>query len=337
MCLTMAKKVIASIIIMVVFFFSLILAIPIAILSDNFSDYGIIDESISFFYAPSNASSFEKLNINVDTGNIKIIYVDTHVPYHVKIDVNVQLGGSDLAGKSSLDFFNFIWLNLSSPVNYSMEIISDSWFGTSTLLTKIVNIIISIRKDIALGINATVNEGIIELTIPYGVSVKNIDLNINGAGDLMCNFYSCTIEGNVTGGVNEGYINFNSYNTMYTQSSILSLTLGRGDLDMNIDQYVDLGANVSGTLAINDGDVALRYDDNNDNVGARFEIPPTGNLSPEILCFGPYGSCPVEGFDSDDVNYIFTSYDLIARICNFQYNLTFELGDGIFAPFLTSL
>ena len=56
MCLTMAKKVIVVIIITVVFFFSLIFTIPIAILSDKFSDYGIIDETIQIV----GKSNYEK-------------------------------------------------------------------------------------------------------------------------------------------------------------------------------------------------------------------------------------------------------------------------------------
>lgn len=337
MCLTMAKKVIVVIIITVVFFFSLIFTIPIAILSDKFSDYGIIDETISFFYNPSNSSSIEGLNINADEGNIKIIYVDTVVPYNVKIDVIIRLEGSDLVGKTPANFYNLTWLNSSNTAYFSLEHLTNSWFDTATILTNNISIVVSIREDMVLNINATVEEGIIEITAHYGVSVNNVDLNIKSIGDLIYNFYYVRVEGNLTGIVNEGYVNSEFRNINYSQNSTLSFTLGSGDLDMNIFQHADLGANVSGIIAINNGDVSLRYEDDSNNLGAKFEIPRTGNLNPDILCFGPYPSCIVVGFDEDDVNYIFTSDDLLAGICNFYYNLTFELGDGIFTPHLTSL
>jgi hypothetical protein len=334
----MTKKFIFTIVITVFFFFSLIFAIPIFILSDQFSDYDIIDERISFYYTPSNSSAYERLNINVDTGNIKIIYVDISASFNVKIDVNIRLEGSELVGKSYLELFNFTWNNSSDPVYFSFYHLTNSWFDTSTILAKNVSVIVSIREDTIVDLNTTINEGVIEMTkVYYGVTVNNVNLNINDAGGLFYNFYHCSVKGNITGAVNEGYINLELHNINYSQNSSLSLTLGKGDVNMNIIQHTDLSANVSGTIAINDGDASLRYDDNSDNLGAKFNIPQTGNLNPEITCFGIYGGCPVVGFDVDDVNYIFTSDDLLMGICNFYYNLTFELGEGIFTPHLTSI
>ncbi len=333
----MAKKAIFLIIITMLFFFSLLFTIPIFILSDAFSDYDIIDETLSFYHAPGNISSFERIDINADKANIKIMYVDTNVPYCVKIETNIKLGGSDLVGKSSIDFFDFTWLNSSETLYFSLKQLSNSWFNTSTILIKSVSIMVSIRKDKVLNINATVEQGTIEMIVLYGVSVNNVNLNINGVGDLIYNFYSCKVDGNISGLVNEGYVDIDLRNISYSPNCTLLFTLGNGDLDMNIFQHANLNANVSGIIAINNGDANLRYDDNTNDNGAKIEVPDTGNLNPEILCFGIYGGCPVVGFDVDDVNNIFTSSDLIAGICSFNYNLTFELGEGIFSPHLTSL
>jgi hypothetical protein len=334
----MVKKAIFVIVITMIFFFSLIFTLPIFILSSKFSDYGIIDERISFYYAPNNSSSYERLHINADAGIVKIIYVDTSVSFNVKIDVNIRLEGSDLVGKSYLEFFNYTWLNSSDPVYFSFYHLPNSWFDTSIVLNKNVTIIISIRKDTIIDLNTTIYEGLIEMTnVPYGVTVNNINLNIKDAGELFYNFYHCTVNGNITGAVNEGHINLELYNVCYSQNSTLSFILGSGDLGMNIIQHTGPNANVSGIIAISDGDASLRYDDNSDKIGAIFNIPNTGDLNPEILCFGIYGGCPAFGFDVDDVNYTFISDDLLARICNFYYNLTFELGKGIFTPHLTSV
>jgi hypothetical protein len=334
----MAKKVMFLIVLTVIFLFSLIFTMPFIILSDAFSDYGKIHKSISLYYTPSNSSSFERLNINVDTGIVKIVYVDTSVSYSVKIDATIKLEGSDLVGKSYLEFFNYTWRNSSNPIFFSFSHLSNSWFDTSKVLMNNVSIIVSIRKDVVIDLNTTINEGSIEITkVPYGVTVNNINLNIKDTGELFYGFYYCGVNGNITGVVNEGVINLELYNIIYSQNSTLMFILGSGDLDMNIIQNIDLNANISGIISINDGDASLRYADNSDNLGAKFEIPRTGNLNPDITCWGPYPSCIVVGFDEDDVNNIFTSYDLLSGICNFYYNLTFELGDGIFLPHLTSL
>lgn len=334
----MAKRVIFLIVLSVFFIFSLIFTTPIFLLSNTFSDYGKIEKSISFYYTPSNFSSLERLNINVDSGIVRIMYVDTSVSYNVKINANIELEGSDLVGRSYFEFFNFTWLNSSDTVYFSCYHLSNSWFESSKVISKNLSIIVSIRKDIIIDLNATINEGSIDLTkIPFGVTVNNINLNIKDVGELFYNFYSCSVNGNITGLVNEGNINLELYNILYSQNSTLSFTIGTGELNLNIIQHMDLKANVSGIVAISDGDTSLRYDDNSDKIGAIFNIPNTGDLNPEILCFGIYGGCPVVGFDVDDVNYIFTSDDLLARICKFYYNLTFELGEGIFTPHLTSL
>jgi hypothetical protein len=336
MCVNMAKKVILLIVIAEIFFFGLLFTTPIFILSNTFSDYDLIDETISFCYAPSNSSSFDRLNIISDTENIKIVYVNPSLSYNVKIDVNIKLGGSELVGKSVSDFFNFTWLNSSNPVSFSIEHLSKSWFDTSTILTNDVSITVSIRKDMVLNINATIEEGIIEMTVPFGVTVRNVDFNVNTIGTLVYNFVSCQIEGRITGIVNEGILDLDLYNVKFSYNSNLSFTLGNGDIDMNIIQDANLNANVSGIFAINEGDVSLRYDDNTNIVGAKVEIPDTDNLNPEILCFGIYGGCPIVGFEVDEVNNIFTSSDLLAGICNFHYNLTYRIGEGIFSPHLTS-
>jgi hypothetical protein len=333
----MARKAILIITFTLILFFSLIFTIPILILSEGFSDYAMIDKKYSFYHTPSNISSFEGLNINIDKANIEITYVDIEEPYCVKVEANIKLEGSDLAGKSPPDFFNLTWLNSSEIIEFSLEQLSNSWFNTSTILTKTITIIVSVRKDIALDFNATVGEGTIEMTVPYGVSINNVYLNINSIGDLNSNFYHCSVQGNILGEVNQGNVNLDFQNIKYAPNCSILFTLGSGELDMNILQEVNLGVNISGTVAINDGDVTFRYEDNSDNLGAIFEIPRIGDLNPRIPCFGIYGGCPIVGFDADENNYIFTSNDLVTRTCRFYYNLTFELGDGIFSPHLTSL
>ena len=74
--------------------------IPIPIISISLSTYGSIDESFSCQYESSAPSSIETLNLNADVGNIEVIYTPPPVDYLVKVDVNIELSGSILAGRS---------------------------------------------------------------------------------------------------------------------------------------------------------------------------------------------------------------------------------------------
>jgi len=182
---------------------SLIVSIPIFTLSSQLSTYDVIDASDdSYKYTTRNSSEIQELNINSDVGDIRLNYFDARVKHAVIIEVNFMMVGSDLAGKTPLEYFSIDWQNSSSPLNFTLELNSESWLDYSNLLVKIVSIIVSIREDLVFDVNIKLKEGDIETVIPWGVSINNLLVNVT-KGDIFYDFEFCTIQGNITGRVNE--------------------------------------------------------------------------------------------------------------------------------------
>ncbi|MFW9827968.1 MAG: hypothetical protein ACFFEY_10265 [Candidatus Thorarchaeota archaeon] len=268
----MAKKIIVIVSIMIILGFSLLVAFPIVIFSNFLAPYSSINENVVFFCTESNISAIEELNLNVDVGNIQVNFVNPEVEYAVKIDVNFEMIGSNLAGKSYFDYFLLNWQNTSSPLNFTMELLSDSWFDTSIWITKKVDINIFIRMDAILDLITTIEYGDFEILVPFGVSIESIFTNVTN-GDIFYDFYLCTLGSSVTGITKIGNVRLNSFNVIYIQNSNWVLNTELGNMDINIDQDNEMGWNITGTAMIIDGMLQLFYKDNTANIGAFFFFP----------------------------------------------------------------
>jgi hypothetical protein len=270
--LIILKKRIIGIILMVIIGFSLIIFVPIQIISIRLISYDTINESCSFFYQPSSPSPIEKLYINADEGNVEIRYVDPTIDYYVLIEVNIELRGKDLAKKTYEDYLNITWSNSSSPANFRLEIISDDWFNPSLWLIKDINIVVNLRKDIVFDIITNLIKGNYEITVPWPASIGNLLTNVTN-GDILYNFELCSIQGNITGITNKGDLELESNNVEYTQNCNWELTSTDGYMNIKIFQHKEMGANITGTAMIIDGGLDLFYNDNTANIGAWFFFP----------------------------------------------------------------
>ena len=144
--------------------------------------------------------------------------------------------------------------------------------------------------------------------------------------------------------VDEGNIDFRTYDAKYTQNSNWNFTLDAGDLTIIISQNRDLGANITGTAKINEGNVLVLYEDNNPNIGVRFEIPFGSNTDyhPDFPpCLHEYrfwGMCSnVVGFHYNDPDLSsnlssvkLTSLDFLENRVKYYYDLRFEIFQGSF-------
>ncbi|MFX1571451.1 MAG: hypothetical protein ACFFB0_01780 [Promethearchaeota archaeon] len=379
----MVKKSIIVIIPIIIIGFSLIIVAPITILSTNILSYEMINESLIFKYYPKSPTSTEKLNLNVDVGDIKIYYISPPVDYYMKIEVNIDIVGHNLEGDSYTDYFNFLWQNTSSAVNFTLELISDRWFDSSNLIIKNVSIDVLIRKDRIFDITSNIDEGGVVITVPWGISVNNVitnitngniiynftDCNIEGnitgiinIGNIIYNFNHCTVRGYVTGIVKTGNVEFTTRNVNYTQNCVWTFEVENGDYDLYIDQYKVFGANITGIVKINNGDVFVKYEDNDPKIGAILEIP-FGNTFMDkyglpgcIVSIYNLTCTLIHGFDygwKNSVNGLYsdgkipttvytgilylTSKDLIANMVKNLYNITFEIIQGSFESDLTSV
>ncbi|MFW9938135.1 MAG: hypothetical protein ACFFD5_10835 [Candidatus Thorarchaeota archaeon] len=267
----MANKSIIVFIIMVIIAFSFIITIPITFMSIHFSLYDKLNDSLSYDYMPDSPSSIEKLYLNVDVGDIEIKYVSSPVDYYVKIDVNIEMGGANLVGKLYTDYFNAFLQNTSTSVNFTFEILPELNRNEVLSLIQNITLVVSIRSDIMLDIITVVKDGNFEVTVPFGVSIGSTITNIT-KGDIFYNFEYCIIDGNITGITKEGNLDIKSNNLEYTQNSNWTLDSKDGNMNIEIYQYKEIGANITGTAVIPNGNVKLVYKDNTVNVGAKFDF-----------------------------------------------------------------
>lgn len=270
----MAKKSVISILLIILVTICFVFTIPILYLSNSFSTYDILNEPLSFYYTSDAPTSIEKLYLNVDVGDIEIKYIDPPVDYLVKVDVNIEMSGEILAGKSYDDFLYITpkLENINSTLSFTIEIISDEWFDSSLWLLQNVRIIVNIRKDVNIDISTLLNNGDFEITVPYGVSIGNL-ITSASRGNIFYDFECCTIGGNITGIISEGNLKLKSYNVDYTQNSNWLLNSTVGNMAVEISQNKSMGANITGAAIISTGNIDLFYYDNTADIGAKFSFP----------------------------------------------------------------
>ncbi len=308
--------------------FGCIIAIPIGVLSVSYSSYDIISESFSYEYLPNDPSTVETLNLNVDFGNIEIEYVDPPIHYYVKIDVNIEMSGSGLVGKDSLDYFNINEGDTtSSPIKFSMSLLSNITESEVESVIKDISLIVTIQKGIVFDINATVINGYVDLRVPTFVHINNIEVNTN-IGKISYDFSNCFVEGNITAFTNQGDIKLKSQNTQYIRNSIWYLKSVQDSVVFDIDQSNDMGANVTGYGESLNSFVTIIYDDYSSTVGAWFKLvnQTSGHPDDPAHIFNSDGWTPNYALDS---GYEFISNDFPAKN-NYNMSLYSHVGRTFF-------
>ena len=294
-----------------------ILILPVTLVSIMLSSYNVIINSNSFVYKPSLPSPIEKFYINADEANIKILYINPPIDYYAQIAVEVTLIGVNLAGNTYEEFINISWDKTSSPANFTLEIISDDWYNPSLWIKKEINIIITLRKDIVFDIFTTIKEGNFNITIPFGVSVNKLESELIN-GNIFYNLDQCVLMANMTANINMGNIYLKANNIEYTKDVNWSLKNNLGDIYFELCQYKGMGANISGIVTLNNGNLNLTYSDFSNEVGAFFILP--------LSDFERSGTIRnIIGFNVTILNpigYILRSFDYPA---NFNYNFLFNI------------
>ena len=148
------KKRLIAIGLIIIIGYNLIIIIPIRLISTQLSSYSTIKESRCFIYKPSSPLSLEKLYINAEEGNVEIRYINPPTDYDILIDVYIELISKKLASISYENYLNISWSNSSSQADFRIEIISDDWFNPLLWLSKEINIVITLRKDIVFNIRS---------------------------------------------------------------------------------------------------------------------------------------------------------------------------------------
>ncbi len=89
-------------------------------------------------------------------------------------------------------------------------------------------------------------------------------------GSLTLDFTDCTMGDDLVGSVSTGSINIKSYNMIYTQDCTWDIGTSTGSIDVEIEQYVEMDAIVTGSIEASTGRIDIVYRDDQVNVGALF-------------------------------------------------------------------
>ncbi|MFX1280211.1 MAG: hypothetical protein ACFFA3_12405 [Promethearchaeota archaeon] len=275
----MIKKSVIIYMFSIILGFGILIFIPIKIISIDLSSYGKIEQTVSHIYAPSSPTSIQDLNLDIDVGDIKVGYVYPPINYVIKIDLSLEMEGINLTGKSISDIFIFTWQNTSTVLNLTLFLKDNNWFDKSLVLSKNLEIIVSLNAFYLFNINTNVNyEGGFDLKVPWNLSLNNIDVNVTD-GNILFDFNNCILEGNVTGIVNHenGYIELKANNIELARNSYWNLKNLKGDIKYNITQEKEMGANVSSVCETDLGKITVLYKDTSPEVGAIFYFHGTNN------------------------------------------------------------
>ncbi|MFX0166104.1 MAG: hypothetical protein ACFE9V_12340 [Candidatus Hodarchaeota archaeon] len=295
-------------------------------------------------------SGIEKVNFHSDVGSIRINYNETPTNYYIKLALDIQLKGAFVEGKSFSDFFKLIWLNESVPVTtFSLDRKSFLFpiiqkINISVILrTDIIYDIVAHTDTGSVGmiipqhirLNNTdldcstgsillesddncVFDGILDMKSSTGSIVlyaKKVNFTqglyaYTSTGSLLLNFTDCVIGDDLTGTVSTGSISIKSYNMIYTQNSQWDFETSTGSINVEILQYIDMGADITGSLKTSTGSIDLTYKDNQSNVGASFFGSWSTGSYLRSSSGGGFGSTGDNPFQSIDYGTATSSYTL---------------------------
>ncbi len=146
-------------------------------------------------------------------------------------------------------------------------------------------------------------------------------ITYTSTGNIVLNFSRCSIGGHLRGTVSTGYISFNSYNMKYEEGYNWKLESSTGNIGVNIIQYTEMGATITGSVQTSTGNINIYYKDNLASIGAKF----TCSTSTGLKNYTPIGS---GGFSESGVEpKTITSNDYDTAINKYTFTATTSTGN----------
>jgi len=139
---------------------------------------GSFQNSFNITYEPISPDPIEDLTFNVDIGSLIFKYNTSPTLLYAEIDVNIEVTGWYMEGKSYLDFFNpsTEWWD-SATATFNLLTLPDVWFDPSHWVKSYnVNIAVTLRTDVVYDITALTSVGSIEMLVSDGVILNRTSL-----------------------------------------------------------------------------------------------------------------------------------------------------------------
>lgn len=209
---------------------------------------GSIENSFNFTYEPSSPDPIEDLTFNVDIGEILFKYNTSPTTSYAKIDVEIEVTGLYMEGKTYLDFFHPStdwWDNATATFNFLA--VPDVWFDPSHWF-KSYNIFVTVtlRTDVVYDLTSLTNVGSTELQVPDGVILNGTSLTSSTGSIKVNTLGNNEFLGKVKLESSTGSVESFSVNTNFTRG-FRALT-STGSLTLNYTNCI-LSDNLIGTTS----------------------------------------------------------------------------------------
>ena len=141
---------------------------------------------------------------------------------------------------------------------------------------------------------------------------------ITSTGSLLLNFTNCFMGEDLTGIVSTGNVIFKSYNMYYFKDIDLNLQTSTGNIDAEIYQYINMGANVTGSMKSSTGSIDVLYRDSLANTGVKF----TSSIGVGSINYIPHATMEITG----GLGSIYSSFNY--GIATYKYTFAFTTSTG---------
>lgn len=160
---------------------------------------------------------------------------------------------------------------LVSTGSVEMNIPEDVLLNSTDIETSTGSVYVQAEDNIIFygNLDLTASTGSIDL-FAKGTNFTHGFRTIASTGSINLNFTSCIIGEDIKGRVSTGSITLKSYNVIYDNDCVWDIEANTGSIDIEISQYIDMGANITGTLEASTGSIDLIYKDNQATIGASF-------------------------------------------------------------------
>lgn len=137
-------------------------------------------------------------------------------------------------------------------------------------------------------------------------------------GSLLLNFTDCSMGDDLTGIVSTGSVTFKSYKMVYDKDINLKLETSTGNIDAEIYQYINMGANITGSMKSSTGSIEVLYRDSLANTGVKF----TSSIGTGTINYIDHATMEITG----GLGSIYSSINY--EIATYKYTFTLATSTG---------
>jgi len=209
---------------------------------------GSIENSFNFTYEPSSPDPIEELTFNVDIGSLLFKYNTSPITSYAKIDVNIEIAGLYMEGKTYLNFFNpsTEWWD-NGTTTFNLLALQGVWYDPSHwFISYNITIAVTLRTDIVYDLTALTHVGSTEMQVPDGVILNGTSLTSStGSIDLITEGNN-EFQGKVSLKSSTGSVESSAAKTNFTRG--FNALTSTGSLSLNFTNCL-MGDNLMGKVS----------------------------------------------------------------------------------------